>query len=339
LAVPCWKLGAALISGNTIVFKPATLTPLCAAHLVEILPEAGLPPGVLNMVAGPAETVGRAIVEHPRVGAISFTGGLAAGRDVYVRAAGLLKRVGLELGSKNPMIVMDDADLDLALEGILFGAFGTAGQRCTATSRLILHERVYDAFLGRLLERVRSLKLGNPLDPTVDVGPLASGDQKRRVEDYLEIGKAEGAKLLCGAGRLTGPAAEGGLFVSPAIFEARHGMRITQEEIFGPVLSVIPFATYEEAVGIANGVEYGLSSSIYTRDLNLAMRAVQDLEAGITYVNAPTIGAEVHLPFGGVKNTGSGTREAGTAAIHEFTEIKTVFVDYSGRLQKAQILE
>jgi alpha-ketoglutaric semialdehyde dehydrogenase len=339
LAVPCWKLGAALISGNTIVFKPATLTPLCAANLVDVFQEAGLPPGVLNMVAGPAETVGRAIVEHPRVRAISFTGGLAAGRDVYVRAAGLLKRVGLELGSKNPMIVMDDADLDLALEGILFGAFGTAGQRCTATSRLILHERVYETLLGRLLLRVQGLKVGNPLDPAVDIGPLASGDQERKVLEYLEVGKAEGAKLVCGGEKLCGAAYDPGFFVSPAIFEAQHGMRITREEIFGPVLSVIPFTAYEEAVGIANDVEYGLSSSIYTRDLNLAMRAVQDLEAGITYVNAPTIGAEVHLPFGGVKNTGSGTREAGTEAIHEFTEIKTVFIDYSGRLQKAQIAD
>jgi aldehyde dehydrogenase (NAD+) len=262
---------------------------------------------------------------------------VAAGRDVYVRAAGLLKRVGLELGSKNPMLVMDDADLELALDGVLFGAFGTAGQRCTATSRLILHERVYDEFLGRLLERVGALRLGDPLDPTVDVGPVASADQERKVLDYLDIGKAEGARLLCGGRKLSGAPYDAGFFLTPAVFEADHGMRITREEIFGPVLSVIRVSGYEQAVSVANDVEFGLSTSIYTRNVNLAMRAIQDLESGITYVNAPTIGAEVHLPFGGVKSTGAGTREAGTEAIREFTEIKTVFIDYSGRLQKAQI--
>jgi acyl-CoA reductase-like NAD-dependent aldehyde dehydrogenase len=336
-AVPCWKLGPALISGNTIVYKPATLTPLCAAALVNILAEAGLPPGVLNMVTGPAGEVGTAIVEHPAVKAVSFTGSVDSGRDVYCRASTLLKRVGLEMGGKNPQIIMDDADLSLAIEGVLFGAFGTAGQRCTATSRLIVHEKVYDEVLRRLLSRTQALKIGDPLDPTVDVGPVCGKDQETKILNYIEIGRKEGARLLTGGKKLIQSPYDRGFFIVPTVFEARHGMRITREEIFGPVLSVLRARDYDEAVAIANDVEYGLSSSIYTDDLRLAFRAVNDLEAGITYINAPTIGAEVHLPFGGVKNTGNGTREAGTTAVEEFTEIKTVFIDYSGRLQKAQI--
>jgi acyl-CoA reductase-like NAD-dependent aldehyde dehydrogenase len=336
-AVPCWKLGPALIAGNTAVYKPATLTPLCAATLVSILAEAGLPPGVLNMVTGPADDVGMAIVEHPVIKAVSFTGSVQSGRDVYCRASAQLKRVGLEMGGKNPEIIMDDADLSLAIEGVLFGAFGTAGQRCTATSRLIVHEKVYDEVLRRLLSRVQGLKIGDPLDPTVDVGPVCGKDQERKILNYIEIARKEGAKLLIGGKKLIQTPYDKGFFIVPTVFEAQHGMRITKEEIFGPVLSVIRVRDYQEAVAVANDVEYGLSSSIYTNDLNLAFRAIDDLEAGITYINAPTIGAEVHLPFGGVKNTGNGTREAGTTAIEEFTEIKTVFIDYSGRLQKAQI--
>jgi aldehyde dehydrogenase (NAD+) len=337
IAVPCWKLGAALISGNTIVYKPSTLTPLCAATLVEILKEAGLPPGVLNMVVGPADTVGRAIVEHPKIRAVSFTGGIAAGKDVYSRASALMKRVGLELGGKNPLIIMDDANIELAIEGVLFAAFGTAGQRCTATSRLIVHEKVYDEVMEKLLPRTKALKIGNPTDPSVDVGPVSSEDQESKILRYIALGVEEGAKLICGGKKLTGGLYDKGFFIEPTIFEAKHGMRITTEEIFGPVLPVIRIRDYEEAVRIANDVEYGLSSSIYTRDINTAYRAIDELEAGITYINAPTIGAEVHLPFGGVKKTGTGAREAGTTAIEEFTEIKTVFVDYSERLQKAQI--
>ncbi len=339
VAVPSWKLGAALISGNTVVFKPATLTPVCAASLVEVFEKAGLPPGVLNMVTGPAEAVGQVIVEHPGIRAVSFTGGIAAGRDVYSRAARFLKRVGLELGGKNPQIVMADADLDLAIQGVLFGAFGTAGQRCTATSRLIVQEGVYDEVLERLLSRVKALKIGDPLDSSVDIGPVASEEQQGKILTYIETGLTEGAKLLHGGRKLRGGTHDKGFFIEPTVFEAEHGMRITKEEIFGPVLSVLRVEGYEEAVRIANDVEYGLSSSVYTRDINLAFRAIHDLEAGITYINAPTIGAEVHLPFGGVKSTGNGTREAGTAAVEEFTEIKTVFIDYSGRLQKAQIRE
>jgi aldehyde dehydrogenase (NAD+) len=336
-AVPSWKLGAALIAGNTVVFKPSSLTPLCAASLVGILQEAGLPPGVLNMVTGPAQTVGQAIVEEERIRALSFTGGVETGREIYSRASRKLKRVALELGSKNPLIVMDDADIDLALEGILFGAFGTAGQRCTATSRVLVHEKVYEKVMDRLVRRTRSLKVGDPLDRSVDMGPVCGREQELKILNYIDLGVKEGARLVCGGRKLREGDYGKGFFIEPTLFEAKHGLRITREEIFGPVLSVIKVGSYEEAIRVANDVDYGLSSSIYTRDINKAYRAIDDLEAGITYVNAPTIGAEVHLPFGGVKNTGNGAREAGSAAIAEFTEIKTVFIDYSGRLQKAQI--
>lgn len=339
IAIPCWKLGAALISGNTVVFKPSSLTPMCAAALMEIFDEAGLPPGVLNMVTGPADIVGRTIVEHEHVRAISFTGGMDAGKDVYLRAARSLKRIGLELGGKNPQIIMNDAHIDLAIEGVLFGAFGTAGQRCTATSRLIVHESVYNAVLERLLAKTKILRIGDPLDPKIDVGPVSCEEQEHKILNYIKIGIREGAKLLCGGKKLSSGDYQKGFFIEPTIFETRHGLRITSEEIFGPVLSVIKVKNYEEAIKIANDVHYGLSASIYTSDINTAYRAIDDLETGITYINAPTIGAEVHLPFGGIKGTGNGTREAGTTAVEEFTEIKTVFIDYSGRLQKAQILD
>jgi aldehyde dehydrogenase (NAD+) len=338
-AVPCWKLGPALVSGNTVVYKPASLTPLCAASLVEMLEEAGLPPGVVNMVTGPSDQVGTPIVEHPDIRAVSFTGSVASGKDVYTRASALLKRVGLEMGGKNPQIVLDDADLLLAVEGVLFGAFGTAGQRCTATSRLILHEKIYDEMLQYLVSRTRALKIGDPLDPLTEVGPVCGRDQEEKILHYIRVGKEEGANLITGGRKLTADPYDKGFFIEPTIFEARHGMKITKEEIFGPVLSVIKVRDYEEAVQVANDVEYGLSSSIYTRNIDLAFRAIDELEAGITYINAPTIGAEVHLPFGGVKNTGNGFREAGSTSIEEFTEIKTVFIDYSGALQKAQIEE
>jgi aldehyde dehydrogenase (NAD+) len=338
-AVPCWKLGPALIAGNTIVYKPATLTPLCAATLVDIIKEAGLPPGVINVLTGTADQVGRAIVEHPGIKAISFTGSVSSGRDVYNRASAQLKRVGLELGGKNPQIVMDDADIPLAIEGILFGAFGTAGQRCTATSRLILHEAIYDEVIENLVSRTKNLKIGDPINPSVDVGPVCGEDQEKKILSYIHIGKKEGAKLLTGGQKLTDAPFEKGFFIEPTIFEAQQGMRITKEEIFGPVLSIIRVRDFEEAIRVANAVDYGLSSSIYTSSISTAHRAINELETGIVYINAPTIGAEVHLPFGGIKNTGIGTREAGSTAIEEFTEIKTAFIDYSGELQKAQIVD
>lgn len=336
LAVPIWKIAAALMCGNTVLFKPSSLTPICAVRLVEVLEEAEVPPGVLNMVTGP---VGAFLVEHPAVRCISFTGGIEAGADVYMRGAKSFKRVGLELGGKNPMIVLEDADLELALEGALWGAFGTSGQRCTSTSRLILQEGIYQEMVKSLLERLERLRVGDPLDPATEMGPVASLEQQEKILGYIQLGGREGARLLCGGDKLREPLLDKGYFISPTVFEARAEMRLAHEEIFGPVLSVIRVKDYQEAVRVANQVDYGLSSSIYTRDVNLAFRAIQELEAGITYVNAPTIGAEVHLPFGGVKRSGNGVREAGPTAIEEFTEIKTVFLDHSGRLQKAQLRE
>jgi aldehyde dehydrogenase (NAD+) len=339
IAIPSWKIGAAVISGCTALFKPASGTPILGAKLVSILEEAGLPAGVLNMVTGRGSVVGDEIVTSPLVQVISFTGGVDTGREIYSKGAARLANVGLELGGKNPIILMDDADQDLAMEGVLFAAFGTAGQRCTACSRLIIHEKIYDEFLEDLVEETEALKVGDPLDPTVDVGPVKGKDQEEKILRYIEVGKEEGARLRCGGHKLTGDGYDLGHFIKPTIFEAKPEMRIAREEIFGPVLAVLKARSYDEAVRIANNVEYGLSSSIYTRDIRLAFRAIHDIEAGITYINAPTIGSEVQLPFGGVKNTGNGHREAGTAAIEEFTEIKTVYVDYSGRLQKAQIEE
>jgi alpha-ketoglutaric semialdehyde dehydrogenase len=335
-AIPNWKIAAALVTGNTVVFKPASNTARCAAEVVRLYEAAGVPAGVLNLVTGSGGIVGNALVSDPRIRTISFTGGVETGREVYVRGAQGLKMVHLELGGKNPVILMEDADLPLALEGVLFGAFGTAGQRCTATSRLIVHAKVYDQFLGMLTDRLDRFTVGDPLDPKTGMGPVASADQERKVLEYIEVGKKE-AKLRYGGHKLTGGVYDRGFFLEPTIFETKHGTRISKEEIFGPVLSVIRVNDYEEAVRVANDVDYGLSSSIYTRDVNRAFRAIHDLEAGITYVNAPTIGAEVQLPFGGVKNTGNGGREAGSVAIEEFTEIKTVFIDFSAKLQKAQI--
>jgi acyl-CoA reductase-like NAD-dependent aldehyde dehydrogenase len=336
-AIPNWKIAAALVCGNTVVFKPASNTALCAVEVVKAYEAAGVPPGVLNLVTGSGRVAGNALVEDPRIRTISFTGGVETGRDVYVRGAQRLAMVHLELGGKNPVLVMEDADLPLALEGVLFGAFGTSGQRCTATSRLILHTAIYDKFLTMLLDRLKRFPVGDPLDPKVEMGPVASKDQEQKILEYIAIGRSEGATLRCGGVKLTGGIYDQGFFIAPTIFETTHGSRISKEEIFGPVLSVMRAKDYEEAVHIANDVTYGLSSSIYTRDVNRAFRAIHELEAGITYVNAPTIGAEVQLPFGGIKSTGNGGREAGSAAIEEFTEVKTVFVDFSSRLQKAQI--
>ncbi|HEV2519697.1 MAG TPA: aldehyde dehydrogenase family protein [Thermoplasmata archaeon] len=336
-SIPNWKIAAALICGNAVVFKPASATSLCATRVVEVYEEAGVPPGVLNLVTGAGGVVGNALISDPAVRAVSFTGGVETGREVYERGARGLKMVHLELGGKNPQIVLEDANLDLAVDGVLFGAFGTAGQRCTATSRLIVHTSIYDELVGRLLERVRRLRIGDPLDESTDMGPVASRDQESKVLGFIASAESEGARRLAGGSKLVGPPFDRGYFVAPTVFETSHGTRISKEEIFGPVLSVLRVPDFDAAVQVANDVEYGLSSSIYTRDIGRAMRAVEVLEAGITYVNAPTIGAEVQLPFGGVKNTGNGGREAGSAAIEEFTEVKTVFVDYSGHLQKAQI--
>jgi aldehyde dehydrogenase (NAD+) len=338
VAIPSWKLFPALLCGNTVVFKPAEDTPACATRLVELFAEAGLPPGVLNLITGYGPEAGAPIVEDARVRMLSFTGSAAVGREIAAKAGRSLKKVMLELGGKNAMIVMPDANLDLALEGAIWGAFGTTGQRCTATSRLILHRDICDEFTDRLVDRASKLRVGFGINLDVEVGPLINEQQLQTVSDYVRVGQQEGAKLLLGGKRLTGDGYDRGYFYAPTIFgDVNYRMRIAQEEIFGPVLAVMPVSSYEEAIQVANSTEYGLSSSMYTQDVNLAFRAMQDLEAGITYINAPTIGAEIQLPFGGVKATGNGHREAGTSAVKEFTEIKAIYVDYSGKLQRAQI--
>jgi len=338
MAIPAWKLFPALLSGNTVVFKPATDTPACAVEFVKIFEECGLPPGVLNLVTGTGREVGEAILNSPDIGVVSFTGSVEVGRRIAEIAGKTLKRVSLELGGKNPQIVMPSADMDLAIDGVLWGAFGTQGQRCTATSRLILHEKIHDEFVEKLIERVKELKIGDPTREETNMGPIINEGQLRTIESYVEIGKKEGAELVYGGNRLVDAEYAKGWFFEPTIFVGvKPGMRIEQEEIFGPVLSVIRVKSLDEAFEVANGVQYGLSSAIYTRDLREAMRAVEELEAGITYVNAPTIGAECHMPFGGVKNTGNGHREGGWTVYEIFNEIKTVYIDYSGTLQRAQI--
>lgn len=335
LAIPAWKIMPALICGNTIVFKPASDTPLLSIELVKILTEAGLPKGVLNLVTGDGSTVGAAIVHNKNIRAISFTGSVETGKWISSEAGKDMKRVSLELGGKNPIIVMDDANLDLAIDGVLWGAFGTTGQRCTAASRVIVHEKLLPVFQKKLIERTKELRLGNGLDESTDMGPVINNSQLQKVAKYVDIGKNEGAKLALG-GKKAQPLP--GYFFEPTIFtDVSSDMRIAQEEIFGPVLSIISAGSFDEAIDIANSVVYGLSSSIYTDNIKNAFRAIEKLDTGITYINAPTIGAEIHLPFGGTKATGNGTREAGTTAIEEFSEIKTVYFDYSGKLQKAQI--
>ncbi|MCK4527479.1 aldehyde dehydrogenase family protein [candidate division WOR-3 bacterium] len=338
MAIPTWKIFPALLMGNTIVFKPATDTPATATKFVEILDEAGVPKGVVNLVHGPGSVVGEAILEHPDIGVISFTGSSAVGRRIAEVAGKNLKRVSLELGGKNPQIVMPDANIELAVEGVLWGAFGTTGQRCTATSRLILHKDIHDEFIDILIKKAKELKIGDGLLESSDVGPIINETQLKKILNYVEIGKQEGAKLAFGGNHLTGKEYDKGFFMEPTIFTGvEAGMRIEQEEIFGPVLSVIKVSSFEEAIEVANDVEYGLSSSIYTANLQYAMAAIDKLEAGLTYINAPTIGAECHMPFGGFKNTGNGHREGGKWPYEVFGEIKTVYIDYSGKLQKAQI--
>lgn len=338
MAIPSWKIIPALVCGNTVVFKPATLTPLSALNFVKILEEAGIPPGVVNLVTGGGGDVGDAMVVSEDTRVVSFTGSTEIGRRVSEQAAPSFKKVHLEMGGKNVIMIMDDAVLELAVEGCLWGGFGTSGQRCTAASRVVVHEKVYKAFLSQFVARAKALRVGNGLDPQVQMGPSISSGQLETVQKYVEIGRAEGATLACGGHALTSGAHARGFFHEPTIFsDVAPSMRIAQEEIFGPVVSVIPCRSYEEATAIGNGVQYGLSASIYTQDVNRAFSAMRDLYTGIFYVNAPTIGAEVHLPFGGTKATGNGHREAGTAALDVFSEWKSIYVDFSGRLQRAQI--
>jgi aldehyde dehydrogenase (NAD+) len=338
LAIPTWKLFPALICGNTVILKPAEDTPHTATRFVEILNEAGVPPGVVNLVHGRGEDVGAALVRHKDVQLVSFTGSAAVGREIASVCGQNLKRVSLELGGKNAQIVMEDADLELAIEGALWGAFGTTGQRCTATSRLIVHRDVAKSVIDALVTRAEKIKIGDGLDERNEMGPLINQAAREKVLSYVEIGKSEGARLRTGGAVYDVVASAKGFFFQPTIFDqVKPNMRIAQEEIFGPVLSIIEVSSFEEAIAVLNDTAYGLSSSIYTNDVTRAFRAMRDIEAGITYINGPTIGAEVHLPFGGVKDTGNGHREAGTTVYDIFTEWKSIYVDYSGKLQKAQI--
>jgi len=338
LAIPTWKMFPALVCGNAVIFKPAEDVPHTGTILVEVLLEAGLPPEVIQLVHGNGEQVGKAIVEHPEIPLISFTGSTETGSIVGATCGRMHKRLSLEMGGKNAQIVMDDADLELALEGALWGAFGTTGQRCTATSRLILQKGIHDNFLGMLVDKAKALKLGDGRKSGTDVGPLIHAASLAKVEKYVDIGVADGNDLLCGGRIADGDGLSDGNFYEPTIFaRVEAGQRLEQEEIFGPVLSVIRVSDADEAFKVNNDVKYGLSSSIYTTNVNVAFRAMNELDNGITYVNAPTIGAEAHLPFGGVKQTGNGHREGGWQVYEFYSETKVGYADFSGTLQRAQI--
>jgi alpha-ketoglutaric semialdehyde dehydrogenase len=338
MAIPSWKIAPALVCGNTVVLKPAEDTPFSSYNYVQVLAEAGLPAGVVNVVNGNGPEAGGPLVKHRDTSLVSFTGSTEVGRIISEECAPTFKKCHLEMGGKNIIIVMDDANLDLAVDGAIWGGFGTTGQRCTAASRIAVHKKIYGEFTQKLVERAKALRVGDGLDPKTDMGPSINEQQLQTVIKYVEIGKNEGAKLAAGGHRLDTGAHARGWFHEPTIFLDVHPrMRIAQEEIFGPVISTIPFNTFDEAIEIANGVVYGLSSSIYTRNVNNAYRAQRDLETGIVYVNAPTIGAETHLPFGGIKNTGNGHRESGPAALDFYTEWKSLYIDYSDKLQRAQI--
>ena len=337
IAIPAWKLMPALICGNTAVIKPASDTPACAVRFVELLLEAGIPDGVVNVVTGSGAEVGNALVEHPDVNAISFTGHTDTGVDISTRAAKTLKRVSLELGGKNPIVIWEDADLDVALDSVVWSAFGTSGQRCTAASRLIVHRRIHDEFVSALEKRVARLVLGDGLDDKTDVGPVINDRAVERIAAYAAIGRSEGELVAGGEPARDGDLAHGSFFQPTLFTEVRPDARIAQEEIFGPFTAVVPVDSWEETVRVVNSVKYGLSTSLFTRDVNLAFRSIQDFDSGLGYVNHGTIGAEAHLPFGGTKATGNGHREVGQAALEFFSEWKSVYVDYSGKLQRAQI--
>jgi aldehyde dehydrogenase (NAD+) len=338
MAIPAWKMMPALVSGNTVVLKPAEDTPLSSYNLVQILAEAGIPEGVVNLISGDGPNAGDPLARNSGVPVVSFTGSTAVGRLIAEACVPQFKHCSLEMGGKNIIIVLEDANLDLAVDGAIWGGFGTTGQRCTAASRVAIHKPVYHEFVSRFVERAKKLRVGDGLDSTTDMGPCINEQQLKTVMDYVEIGKNEGAKLLTGGHRLENGALAKGWFHEPTVFgDCTSKMRVAQEEIFGPVVSLIPISGFEEAITVANDVPYGLSASIYTRDVNRAFEAIRELYTGIIYVNAPTIGAETHLPFGGTKQTGNGHREAAIAAIDFYTEWKTLYIDYSDRLQRAQI--
>lgn len=338
IAIATWKSFPAIVAGNTFVWKPSIETPLMAYELGKIFEEVGLPDGVANIVFGSGSTVGTAMIEHPAVKVISFTGSNATGSKVAELGGRHLKKVSLEMGGKNAVIVMDDANLSLAVDGIVWSAFGTAGQRCTACSRVIVHKDVKQELEEMLVEAISQLTVGDGLDPTIRVGPVINRKALEKINYYVQIGKQEGAKLLAGGKILSAPPFEKGFYFEPTIFtDVKNDMMIAQEEIFGPVISIIEVGSLEEAIEVNNSVKFGLSSSIFSQDINKIFKAQRDLDTGIVYVNAGTTGAEIHLPFGGTKGTGNGHRDSGQAALDVFTEWKSIYVDYSGKLQRAQI--
>ena len=337
MAIPTWKIIPAIVAGNTVVFKPATYSPHSAYNLISALEEAGIPPGVVNLVFAPGSQFGKAVVNDDRVGMVSFTGSTAVGNRLLEKIAPQNKRIHTEMGGKNAIIVLPDANIELTVDGILWSAFGTTGQRCTACSRVIVHKDVKAKLLPLLVERTKSLRLGNGLSPKTDVGPVVSEAQLRVIDKYVRIGIKEGGKLLCGGEPAREGELEKGSFYKPTIFdEVTPDMTIAQEEIFGPVIAIIEAENFDHAIEINNNTKYGLSTSVFTQDVNKAYYAMQEIDTGLVYINAGTIGAEVHLPFGGMRSTGNGHREAGKTCFDTFTEWKTVFVDYSGTLQKAQ---
>ncbi|EQB36872.1 MULTISPECIES: aldehyde dehydrogenase family protein [Virgibacillus] len=338
IAIATWKSFPAIVAGNAVIWKPATETPIMAYELASIFEEAGLPKGIMNVVFGTGSTVGDAMVHHEDIRIISFTGSNDTGRNIAAECGKQLKKVSLEMGGKNAVIVMEDADVDLAVEGILWSAFGTSGQRCTACSRVIVHEDVKSTLEERLLAEMEKLTIGNGLDERNKIGPIINQKGVEKIKSYIQIGKDEGAKLLAGGYEWKDDSYQDGIFFAPTLFtDANSSMRIAQEEIFGPVVSLIPVESFEEAIKVNNGVTFGLSSSIFTKDVNRVFQAQRDLDTGIVYVNAGTTGAEIHLPFGGTKGTGNGHRDSGVQALDVFTEWKAVYVDYSGKLQRAQI--
>jgi alpha-ketoglutaric semialdehyde dehydrogenase len=337
VAVPTWKMFPALLCGNTVVFKPSEDAPHSGMLLVQAMHDAGFPAGVVNLVQGSGDT-GRAIVEHPDVQVITFTGSTDTGRKIGEICGRMHKRFSFEMGGKNPMIIMEDADLDLAIDGAVWGAFGTTGQRCTATSRLIIHRDVHDQFVEMIKQRAEALKLGYGNDEGVEMGPVINEDALAKIESYMQIAKDEGATLVTGGQRASGEGLDDGLFFQPTVFtNVDPHSRLAQEEVFGPVLAVITIDSFDEAIEVANNTQYGLSSAVYTKDIARAFRALRDVQAGITYINGPTIGAEAHMPFGGVKQTGNGHREGGWEVFDFYSETKTCYIDFSGALQRAQI--
>ena len=338
IAIPAWKIAPALVAGNTVVFKPATITPGTAVRLTEIFNEAGLPPGVLNLVLGSGSEAGDEIVNHPAVRAISFTGSTETGLKLYAQAASRGVKMQAEMGGKNPVVVLEDCDMDLAVESTAQGSFGSTGQRCTATSRAVVVDKVADEFVERIVERAKSFRLGAGDDPQTDIGPSVDEHQFNTVLKYIDIGREDGAELKCGGKRASGNGLDNGYFVEPTVFDhVTHEMRIAREEIFGPVLSVLRVKDFDEAMMVANDSEYGLSSSVFTNDTNMVYRFVDEIETGMTHINSPTTGGEAHIPFGGVKNTGLGAREQGSTSLDFYTELKVVYVDYTGRKREGNL--